>query len=188
MSLRTRQHPSRPVLQQCIGMRAPVSRGDGLTSSDHQNSLFRRDPGHCVISGWIATGSVADPIAIGHNGRMVVGERGRVLLVEDEPLVRLSTAQLLQLTGYEVDTASSCAVARTMEGPYEVGIFDIGLPDGCGGELARELLERGAVRRAVFFTGVPESERAKRAAQWGPIVSKGMGPDALVETLTSLLP
>lgn len=108
------------------------------------------------------------------------------MLVEDDPLVRLSTAQLLQLTGYEVDSASSCVVARAMDGPYDVGIFDIGLPDGCGGELARELLERGVVRKAVFFTGVPESERAQRAARWGPIVSKGMGPDALVEALTSL--
>lgn len=79
----------------------------------------------------------------------------RVLLVEDDILIRMNTAEMLADLGHEVVDASSAGEAldilRSMA--IEVLITDIGLPDMPGSELAltaRQILPRLPV---VFATG-----------------------------------
>ena len=67
--------------------------------------------------------------------------RGRILLVDDEPLVRMGTAEMLRDEGYEVDEADDADAAQALVGqaPYDCVITDYLMPGLNGVELARRL-------------------------------------------------
>src|SRR5690606_36670741 len=75
-----------------------------------------------------------------------------VLLVEDDALIARALWRRLGARGARARHVSHCATALGLSGPYRAAIFDIDLPDGDGVELARRLLGRGVVERAVFYT------------------------------------
>jgi DNA-binding NarL/FixJ family response regulator len=67
-----------------------------------------------------------------------------VLVVEDEPLLRLRLGDLLQQTGYETEAiffAASLAEARALleVQPIALALVDLGLPDGNGLTLIEEM-------------------------------------------------
>jgi len=69
----------------------------------------------------------------------------RILVVEDERALAESLAKGLRQAAHAVDVAGSLAAAReklALE-PYDAMVLDIGLPDGSGVALARELRGRG---------------------------------------------
>jgi len=107
----------------------------------------------------------------------------RLLLLEDETALARAVARLLRRAGFEVFLASTCEEARRAPGTFSLAIFDIQLPDGDGVALAEELLERGAVRRIVFFSGTLSGLDRRRAQRLGPFVEKSMGFAALHATI-----
>jgi CheY-like chemotaxis protein len=78
--------------------------------------------------------------------------KGVVLLVEDEPLVRLVTADILMETGFRVVEAANVEEALTIlraSVPVDVLLSDVEMPPGLNGyDLARE------VRRAWPFVEI----------------------------------
>jgi DNA-binding response OmpR family regulator len=81
----------------------------------------------------------------------------RILLVEDHADTREGLRRLLQLHGYHVQTAGSCAdalllAAEMATGRLDVIVGDVGLPDGDGVELMRTIMSRHACR-AIALTG-----------------------------------
>jgi DNA-binding response OmpR family regulator len=79
----------------------------------------------------------------------------RVLLVDDDQMLRSSLAeQLAADASYTVVEAGSCAEgrARAAEGLYEFMILDIGLPDGDGRALCRELRDSGVSCPIILLT------------------------------------
>jgi len=79
----------------------------------------------------------------------------RVLLVDDDQMLRSSLAeQLASDASYTVVEAGSCAEgrARAAEGLYEFMILDIGLPDGDGRVLCRELRDFGVSCPILLLT------------------------------------
>jgi DNA-binding response OmpR family regulator len=107
----------------------------------------------------------------------------RLLLVEDEATLARAVGRLLRRAGYEVYLAGTCDEARRAAGRFSLGVFDLDLPDGDGLELAAELSDLGAVRRAVFFSGTPDPVRRDDAAKVGPFVEKAKGFPALLATI-----
>jgi hypothetical protein len=79
----------------------------------------------------------------------------------------------------EVTVAASPTEARALGETFDVGVFDLDLPDPCGIELAEELLSAARIGRAVFFTGASWQPVLRRAARVGALVEKGQGPAAL---------
>jgi CheY-like chemotaxis protein len=78
----------------------------------------------------------------------------RVLLVEDDPLVRMTTADLLADLGHEVLQAASAAAAmEVLQSPADLLITDYGLPDTNGLVLAARLRERYPGLPVVIATG-----------------------------------
>lgn len=78
----------------------------------------------------------------------------RVLLVEDNEDLRELLAMGLRARGYEVEEASSGPEALELDGAYDLGIFDVGLPGMSGHELAQTLLRNGrAPRHLVAMSG-----------------------------------
>ena len=79
----------------------------------------------------------------------------KIFLVDDNADTRLLLAQLLQATGYEVHTAGTMQAALREFPPFggDVLLSDIGLPDGNGWKLLRELRRAGRSPYAVAMSG-----------------------------------
>ena len=79
----------------------------------------------------------------------------RILLVDDDAMLRASLAEQLAAEGdyapIEADTVSE-AKARAREGIYEFMILDVGLPDGDGRMLCRELRQTGITCPIILLT------------------------------------
>lgn len=79
----------------------------------------------------------------------------RILVVDDDASICRVLVELLRTRGYAVECVNSAREARERgaESRYDAALVDVGLADGCGGELAREL-ERGSLReRVILMTG-----------------------------------
>jgi DNA-binding response OmpR family regulator len=88
-----------------------------------------------------------------------------LLLVEDDRTLAETLTERLQKEGYAVDWADSVksASSRLSDHRYDLVIFDVGLPDGSGFDLARKLRsgELTAVNRSapfVFLTAMTSAE------------------------------
>ena len=70
-------------------------------------------------------------------------EPGRVLLVEDEPLIQMLATEYLEDAKFQVDVAGSAAEAinklALIPGSYDAVIIDVGLPDRKGDTLIDEM-------------------------------------------------
>ncbi|MGI4860504.1 MAG: PAS domain S-box protein [Janthinobacterium lividum] len=100
-------------------------------------------------------------------GAVLAGAALQVLLVEDDALIRLSTAELLRDMGHGVTTAADgrgalallapagtpATDAARSAAPIDVLITDIHLPDLSGDEVAREARARCPAIGVIFATG-----------------------------------
>jgi DNA-binding response OmpR family regulator len=107
-----------------------------------------------------------------------------LLLVEDDLLLARALARSLGMRGIRARHVARCATAAALRGPFPVGVFDIELPDGDGIELARLLMFRGVVSRAVFYTACAEPRRLARARDLGPVFVKSGNLAPLMEGLS----
>ena len=82
---------------------------------------------------------------------------GRILLVEDEFLIRMLATEYLQEGGFKVDTAGSATEAMNklalVPGGVDAVILDIGLPDRSGEVLAHEIRALHAALPIIMATG-----------------------------------
>lgn len=114
------------------------------------------------------------------------GECTSILCVESDAQRAVTVQQGLASTGREVTVARSCEEARNTVGSFAVGVFAIEVADGCGVELAAELLQQQRVRRAVFFTAAAYQPVLRRAAQLGAVVGHDLGLAALRDAVRGL--
>ena len=77
-----------------------------------------------------------------------------ILVVDDEPVARLSLAELLSLEGYEVVAAASGeeAVDLIPEGPFDLAIIDLKMPGMDGLEVVDVLQERSPDTVIIMLT------------------------------------
>lgn len=68
----------------------------------------------------------------------------QVLLVEDDPMIAKTLVMSLRYQGFELAVAANASEARTVlaQRAFDLVMFDVGLPDGCGLELCRDLRRR----------------------------------------------
>ena len=71
----------------------------------------------------------------------------RLLIVEDDPAIGASLQRALENAGYQCERALTVAAAREVQTAPDLVLLDLGLPDGDGLDLSRELLSR--------WSGVP---------------------------------
>ncbi len=110
----------------------------------------------------------------------------RILLVEDHEPTRLALASLLRRRGLVVETAGAMAEAREKAacGNFSLLLSDIGLPDGSGYELMRELKNRYGLR-GVALTGYGTEADVARSSEAGFLthVTKPVSAQALDRAL-----
>jgi DNA-binding response OmpR family regulator len=83
----------------------------------------------------------------------------RVLLVEDDEPVAQSLRRGLIRYGFEVEWVSTGAAALGHQGPYDVVLLDLGLPDTDGLDVCKVLRERGDVPIIVISARSDETDR-----------------------------
>ena len=79
----------------------------------------------------------------------------RLLVVDDERLMRMSLRMVLGEEGYQVDTAKSVAEAQDMLDQYfyQVLITDLVLPDGKGFDIIRYARKMNGSLESILLTG-----------------------------------
>ena len=99
--------------------------------------------------------------------------KARILIVEDEPLIRLFVVDLLEEFGFDVMEAENAAEAVTKlttgAGAISAAIIDVGLPDRPGDALAEELRAKWPNLAIVIASGRDTNEFAKRFNRDGRI-------------------
>jgi DNA-binding response OmpR family regulator len=111
--------------------------------------------------------------------------RGRsILVVEDEPLIKLELTDLFQSAGAHVIAASTCQQGLIAIGRQKVSaaLLDYGLWEGNVAPLCRHLAERQVP--FMFYTGYLDLERSYPHAV---IVQKPAGKDVLLAAMAGLI-
>jgi two-component system CheB/CheR fusion protein len=93
----------------------------------------------------------------------------RILLVEDHADTARIMARLLKRCGHEVTTAPDIRTALSHAGQrgFELLISDLGLPDGSGLDLMRELRHRGWQVPGIALTGYGQEDDLRRTQEAG---------------------
>jgi GAF domain-containing protein/ActR/RegA family two-component response regulator len=124
--------------------------------------------------------------------RLEVPKAKRILLVEDEALIRIPMASALESAGFAVvDAATGAEALAVMEAKaFDLLILDVVLPDMEGWEILRRVREVEEVRTlpALVVTAL-ESLNAEQALALGAdeFLTKPVSPRVLVDTVVRLL-
>ena len=90
----------------------------------------------------------------------------RVLVVDDEPLIRWAAASSLTDAGFSVTEAADVAAARRLlETPFDVALLDFRLPDGDGVTLMSEIQAAQPQCRFIMMTAFRTAELTARAVR-----------------------
>jgi PAS domain S-box-containing protein len=148
---------------------------------------------HSDGAGTGATFSVELPTTAQHEAVASGREESRrvdghlsVLLVEDNEDSREIMAELLGDLNCRVKTASSIAAALELAAAerFDLLVSDLGLPDGTGWDLMKQLRERHAMKGiALSGYGMEEDQQRSREAGFLDHVVKPVDPSRLVEVL-----
>lgn len=105
----------------------------------------------------------------------------KLLIVDDEPLVRRSLAKTLVRAGFDVETTANCAeglacfeAAQDFDEPFDLAVLDLNMPgfagleeSGAGLQLLSRLLEQRPDLPVVVLTAYDEISKAKDAVKRG---------------------
>jgi two-component system OmpR family response regulator len=91
---------------------------------------------------------MGDPVAA------LPGNRGGLLVVDDEPFLRDAVAASLRFLGFEVTTAETGAGALRLarDRPFDLVVLDVMLPDTSGFDVVRRLRADGCRVPVIFLT------------------------------------
>ena len=109
-------------------------------------------------------------------------EKKRILIVEDEVLVRMFTVDALEDEGFKVEESATAAEALTklqQPGEFAAVIIDVGLPDRPGDQLATEMRALRNDLPLLIASGRSERELKERFqldGKIGIIVKPFTGP------------
>jgi len=117
----------------------------------------------------------------------------RVLLVEDEDMVRKVVVRMLLSRGFQVTTATNAREAQLLfkaaNGEFDLLISDVMIPEGNGPELARELSARCPSLRVLFVSGYTGwSDAGGLEPSQVRFLTKPFGSAELTQMIEELLP
>jgi len=104
----------------------------------------------------------------------------RILVVDDEQVVRDLLGQILHDAGYDVTVAASAREALSLTGDWDVLITDVVMPESDGVALAGQI----RARHVLFISGYDEATRVSPGA-W--FLQKPFSRDELGHAVRALL-
>ncbi|WP_245846110.1 hybrid sensor histidine kinase/response regulator [Longibacter salinarum] len=110
-------------------------------------------------------------------------DAARVLVVDDEEMVRSIVTQLLSLKGHDVDLADSGAEALELidANTYDIVFTDFGMPEMTGAELAQIIHQRVPGLPVILLTGYTETDKAVKDVE--AVLSKPFKLEELQATI-----
>jgi CheY-like chemotaxis protein len=124
-------------------------------------------------------------------GVVMQTDTGRVLIVDDEPVVCRSFKRVLSDAGYDVhtETTGQNALATFGNKPFDLVLTDLKLPDINGLEVTRHVREARPEVPVMIVTGYGSPESELEAEQLGVFkyLRKPISPDALREVTADAL-
>jgi EAL domain-containing protein (putative c-di-GMP-specific phosphodiesterase class I) len=140
---------------------------------------------------WIESHAVEEDPIVEWKADPIAAPVGRLLVVDDEELVRRGLARVLTRAGHQVHLADSAEAALDALAvqPYDVVVTDLQMPRGDGLSLVRALRERDAGLPAVLLTGQPSVESAAKALESGAFryLLKPVASEELLRTVQEAL-
>ena len=111
----------------------------------------------------------------------------RILIVDDEPNLRETLADILRDEGYQVGTAADgqTAIEMCAADPYDVLLLDFRLPDLDGIETYREIRRLRQGIRAILISAYSGTEQKQQALDEGAVafLSKPIDVDQLIRLI-----
>ncbi|HYX31213.1 MAG TPA: sigma-54 dependent transcriptional regulator [Pyrinomonadaceae bacterium] len=115
------------------------------------------------------------------------GDGARILIVDDEAVVRESLGDWFRDEGYEIDTADSAkaALEKVVHANWDIFLLDIRMPGIDGLELQRKLKEAQPDATIIIMTAYASVESAVEAMKQGAYdyIIKPFNPDDLEHTI-----
>ena len=115
----------------------------------------------------------------------------RIIVVDDDESIRKVLATILEEKGYTVDTAENGkqAIEKTEKNFYNLGLFDIRLPDIDGTELLAKVKDTTPRMRKIIVTGYPSLPNAVEALNKGAdaYILKPFDMDKILQTIKEQL-
>jgi DNA-binding NtrC family response regulator len=115
----------------------------------------------------------------------------RIIVVDDDESIRKVLATILEEKGYTVDTAENGkqAIEKTEKNFYNLGLFDIRLPDIEGTELLAKVKNTTPRMRKIIVTGYPSLPNAVEALNKGAdaYILKPFDMDKILQTIKEQL-
>lgn len=114
----------------------------------------------------------------------------RILLVEDHGVTAQMMRLVLAAEGHSVEMAGNVATAMKLanEHPFDLLVSDLGLPDGTGHDLMRQLRSRGRALPGIAISGYGQDEDIQRSHEAGfsTHLTKPASRQRLVEAIESV--
>jgi DNA-binding NtrC family response regulator len=115
----------------------------------------------------------------------------RILVIDDEEIVRISCRKCLTPEGYEVDVAANGAdgLRLTRENHYDLVLTDLKMPDMDGMEFLMTMKEMQPKAKVIMITGYSTVEHAEEATRLGAYnyIEKPFTPDTLISAVNDAL-
>jgi signal transduction histidine kinase/DNA-binding response OmpR family regulator len=106
-----------------------------------------------------ATGPIRPPKSV--PGASLEGKRGKVLVVEDVALIRMTTVDMVEQIGFDAAEASDAGEALAMlqkDDSYDILLTDLGLPGMNGRQLVEEVLRLRPGMKIIIASGYSTDE------------------------------
>src|ERR1035438_10733950 len=89
---------------------------------------------------------------------------GKILVVDDEEIIRESLSFILRKEGYEVDEAENGRVAQSklLEGKYDIVVTDLEMPQMRGIELLEEIKKLDIHTSIIIITAFGSDRKSTR--------------------------
>jgi CheY-like chemotaxis protein len=151
-------------------------------------SIIKKHNGHISVDSLPEAGTIFNIYLPASDKEVPVKEeailltgRGRILVMDDDKLLREMACDMLEMLGYESEFARDGAETIEMyrkatesEKPYDAVILDLTIPGGMGGEEAiKILLNMDPEVKAIVYSGYSDGEVMSNFRKYG---FKGMMP------------
>ncbi len=117
--------------------------------------------------------------------------RGKVLVIDDESIVRTSCKRILSPDGYEVRLASNAfeGIKMLEQEQFDLVLTDLKMPDMDGISVLETIKQRWPQTQVIVITGYQTVDTAVKAIKLGAFdyIEKPFTPDALASAVASAM-
>jgi DNA-binding NtrC family response regulator len=117
--------------------------------------------------------------------------KGKILVIDDEAIVRTSCSRTLSPEGYEVKLSQNGADAMKMleEESFDLVLTDLKMPDIDGIEVLKMIKQRWPRTEVIVVTGYQTVDTAVKAIKLGAFdyLEKPFTPDSLVAAVNNAI-